>query len=237
MYLVAGTENILDCWKSPRSLISKSAVIAMDKLFGTPKHLIPFYEADDSGINHRPDLWSSVRLEDRIHYLTHKTSADFLAGPGLKTLGNRFMEILGQRIAEIGTGYEWQTRPCLYAFVQKEVFSAVVEAMCGSYLIYLNEDFPQNFFVFDRGVRHMLKGFPRWTMPKEYRARDRCLECIKEWHAYADQHFDPKSPRDDEFWEPYFGTEFIKARKDYLAKMKVIDANARASEDLGMIWA
>ncbi|CAF9907999.1 MAG: hypothetical protein HETSPECPRED_007960 [Heterodermia speciosa] len=63
------------------------------------------------------------------------------------------------------------------------------------------------------------------------------LGIIKSWHAYASQQtdFSKIGPRDPE-WEPFLGTKLIKERQRFMHEIDIMDADGRASEDLGLLF-
>lgn len=112
-----------------------------------------------------------------------------------------------------------------------------MEAVCGPHMFSLNPTFAEDFWAFDKNILSLLKGYPRWISPKAWESRDRCLQAVKSWHQYANEHYDDVEIDPDTEYEPLFSAKFIRARQQYYSKIKSITADAKASVDLGLIWA
>lgn len=74
-------------------------------------------------------------------------------------------------------------------------------------------------------------------IPEAYETRDKLLGNIKQWHAYARKHFDGTKIDVDGDADPFWGSEFIRARQDMFMSMDGFDYDALASSDFGAIWA
>lgn len=119
-----------------------------------------------------------------------------------------------------------------------EVSRAVIESMCGTYILSLNPSLISDFWEFDRRVPLLYKGFPRWLCPSVYKARKRMLVSIKKWHKYGHEHSDcTKIGPADPDWDPYWGSKLVRARQEYGLRMGTLDADALAAEDLGLLFA
>ena len=239
MWFVSGSDNISTIFKQTRDLAPKEAVlVALEYVFGLPKPAVAFYEADDSGTAFNAHPNSRVEPHNRIFYLQHKTALMHLSGPALNGLTRRFLDNLRQRISGSSIGSEWVEMPDLYPFLQMELFRASVEAMCGPIIFQLNPNFSEDFWAFDKCVPNLFKRLPRWMIPGSYKALEKALKTVKQWHAIADEQYDPSQiVPNDEGWDQYFGSKLIKDRIAYSKKMGPMDADAIASEDLGLLWA
>ncbi|KAI1205125.1 cytochrome P450 [Annulohypoxylon truncatum] len=95
----------------------------------------------------------------------------------------------------------------------------------------------EDLLVFQSHVPDFFSPFPSWFYPKAYRVRARIIDGIKRWHKYANEHSDcSKIGPEDPEWELYFGTKLIRTRLNHTLKLKEFNADARASEDLGLIF-
>lgn len=203
-----------------------------------PKEAEDSIAADNSGLGHKPKANSHIKPEHRLLYLTHSSMSKFLTGPGLKPLAARFSDNLRRRFEDLPIGHDLAEVSSLYSFLQEHVFFASMETMFGPYILSLNPDLCKDFWNFDSGVTHIAKGLPRWMIPGAYRARDRCLASVKKWHRilHANHHQTPLSGKSDSY-NPIFGADIVRYRhREMYPGMPFMDANARASEDLGMIW-
>lgn len=237
MYVVAGQEAIKAVWKEPNLHVrpyKELAVITMAKM---PKETLAFWMWDDSGHHAQPHPNSNVPPHLRIDYLTHSSVARLLTGPGLKPLADRFTKNLMARFAN--NDYvqdEWQYLPDLFLFMQDELFRSAVEAMCGERLFTVNPNFVRDFWAFNKGLPYLAKGYPRWMVPSAYRARDTVLSSLKKWHkAIASELKSPPIAMDE--WNPDFGVELVRFRHAAWSKMPLMNEDAAATEDIGMIWA
>ncbi len=239
MRFVSGFDNISTIFKETQNLAPKQAtLVALENVFGLAKPAVAFYNADDSGTSFNAHPQSTVKPQNRVFYLQYKTTLAHLSGSALNDLTGRFLENLRQRIFKSSIGSEWMDMPDLYSFLQFELFHASVEAMCGPIIFRLNPDFTEEFWEFDRCMPNLFKGYPRWMIPASYRALDKALKSVKQWHAYAHEHYDAsRIIPNDEDWDIYFGSKLIKERLEYSRKMEPMDEDAVASEDLGLLWA
>ena len=134
-------------------------------------------------------------------------------------------------------GDDWVEYPDLYRFLQLTVTRSSIETVFGSRLLELNPSFVEDFWDFEFNAPGFLHAIPRWLMPRAYRVRDRLINSFVKWHASANSHFDcSKNGPDDLEWEPNFGSKLIRTRQDGLLRMGPMDAEARASEDLGLMF-
>lgn len=241
MYLVSAADHYTTLFnnKASRSMGTKAGVLlALKNLFGTPTHVIPFYVADNSGVNAVPLPGSNVRTEHRVTYHQTRAATKHLSGSGLVQMTERFLKVLERRVHESSIDSEWTDLPDLYRFLQSEVFRAAVEAMCGSYLLPQSPTFVEDFWEFVTYVPWLSTGLPRWIFPKPYQVRDRLHNAIRNWHRLAHKHSDcTKTGADDPEWEPYFGSKLMRARQEYSMGMDFMNADALAAEDLGLIFA
>ncbi len=241
MYLVSGANHYMMLFnnKASRCTNTKGAVLlALENMFGTPSDVIPFYAADNSGVNSTPLPGSRVQPEHRITYLQVKAAHKHLSGTGLAQMTEFFLNVLKRRFSELQVRSEWVDLPDLYSFLQDEVFRAAVESLCGPHLLSQSPTFVEDFWQFVTDVPTLIKGLPRWMSPAPYRTRQRLLDAVKKWHQYASEHsnFSKTGPNDPE-WEPYFGSKLVRARQEYSSKMPWMNKDALAAEDLGLIFA
>ena len=200
-----------------------------------PNPILPLYYEDDSGPLLKPIPGSKVRPENRIRFFHTEAAHHHLAGNN--RLGERYMDTLGQKVlTNTDIGLEWIELPDLWLFIQTLVFPASTETLCGSFIVSLNPTLTQDFWAFDQSVPMLVKGLPRWSIPSAYKARDKMLSNIKRWHQFANEHSDVFKP-DQPDWDPYFGSKFVKTRQKFLTEIEIMDADGRASEDLGLLFA
>ena len=206
-------------------------------MFGMPLQARKYIASDDSGLNHKPFAESKVLPEQRIDHLTHISMGKFIHGPGLRPLAARFTQNILRGFSDLGINEEWTELPDLYRFVQKCIFDASVPAIFGQHLIQRNPSFCEDFWKFDAAVPDLAKDLPGWLIPGAIKARGRCLETIKKHHRFLFQHEKDMIPDGKTCgYNDLYGAEIIRYRHDMWSKMNGIDFDARAAEDLGLIW-
>lgn len=237
---VGNPKLIKRVFKASSILSNKPAsLLSLKWLLATPPSVIPFYEADNSGTAVNPRHGSNVRQENRINYLQHATAHKYLSGQSLLALSEQYTRVLDRNLDSLNcTTGDWASYPDLYSFLQEYVSSAAIESLMGSEILRLNPDIVRDLWTFDANVPKFLKHLPEWLIPSAYRSRRRLLSAIKRWHAHANEHSDcsKTGPQDPE-WEPYFGSKLLRARQAYALKMEPMNADARASEDMGLMFA
>ena len=133
---------------------------------------------------------------------------------------------------------EWIEFEDLYHFIREFMFSAAVESLCGTAILGINPTLTEDFWSFEDSVPTLFKQVPYWLAPRAHKARDKMLETVKKWHALANEYSDfNKLATEDPDWDPYFGSKYVKARQKLMQETGVIDADGRASEDTGLLFA
>ena len=150
----------------------------------------------------------------------------------------RFVTNFGNQIAENREiGIQWVEYPDLTDFLQRQLFKAATGSLCGPYIFSLNPNFSDDFWEYISHLPTLAKGFPRWWNPGAWKARDRCLAAITKWHLHAWANVDHEKDDETTEWDPYFGTRLMRTRYTYARKMEAMTDEARAAEDLAMIFA
>lgn len=225
--------------KGARNLNSTPGLnLVLQTFFGLPKHVVPFYEADNSGIAAAPIPGSNVPPHHRINHLRFSAAQKYLHGPHLNGMTKLFVERFGDQIAKNDEiKGDWVEFSNLTDFLQKNIFRAATSSLCGPYLLSLNPTFIDDFWEYIGDIPVLYKGLPRWWNPKAHRARDRCLAAIQKWHLHAWDHVDRSKDDDSVPWEPYFGARIMRTRYTYAKGIEATSDESRAAEDLAMIFA
>jgi hypothetical protein len=141
---------------------------ALGHAFGLPAKALSLYDEDDSGGNHLPHPSSTVEARNRIDYRVHESLTTFLEGKGLLPFWNRFSDSITERLCSMydRIGSEWVYHEDLMKTIGDEATRAVINALCGPYLLALCPEFLESFWVFDRNLQTYLQGktLPRSTM-------------------------------------------------------------------------
>ena len=241
IYLLSDFRDILRLLTQSQSITNKTyRDVAVGAVFGMPESAREFIASDDSGLSNRSDPRSQRLPHHRIDYLTHASLGKLIHGPGLKPLAQRFSQNLKFAMSRLGdsmNGDEWQEMPDLFTFMNGLIFESSVPAMFGKQLLKDHPTFCDDFWRFDSGVPDLAKAIPRLIYPKPYNARDRCLDILKKHHRFLRQACEDWSiDRNMLEYSDIYGTGLIRYRQHMWSKMEAMNDDARAAEDLGMIW-
>ena len=240
MYLADNPDHAKVFFQPTAGLASHLAItLAMKNVFGTPPDVLPLYENDDSGNLIKPMLGSKTPVEHRIRYFHNRAARRYMAGENGIRAGEGYLQILSRNLsANTSVRDEWIEAADLWLFIQDLVFPASTESICGSAILALNPTLTEDFWAFEKNIPTLLKQLPRWLAPGAYRSRDKMLGIIKRWHAYANERTDfNKVGSEDPEWDPYLGLKYMRERQRFLHNIDTMDADGRASEDLGFLFA
>lgn len=255
-YAIRGPENVKALFKNSGSCTSIPFVkFALGYAFGLPAKALRVYDKDDSGGGPVPHPDSKVEARNRVAYRDHASVARFLEGKGLVSFCNRFEDNITRKLYGLRDriGHDWEHCDDLMKVVGDEATVAILNALCGPYLLSLNPRFLADFWEFDRNLQTYLQGtafcckqryapltlftgVPWFLAPGAYAARNRVVDAVKVWQQHAREHFDESalgSDGDDVFW----GSSFFRERQEMFLDMDGFDHNAIASADFGAIWA
>lgn len=197
-----------------------------------------------------------MEARNRIDYRVHLSLARFLEGEGLSPFWNRFVDNVTQQVSGLydRVGVNWDSHADLMKLVGDETTIAIINSLCGPYLLRLNPQFLGDFWAFDRNLQTYLQGtgsnrqtemyivlmrrigMPWFLAPKAYAARKRVLNAVEVWQQHARDHCDSSTigvDGDDPFW----GSSFFRERQAMFLEMDGFDYSAIASQDFGAIWA
>ncbi len=97
LYLVAGADHLAALFRVSKYMSTKAGVlVALENIFGTPSEAIPFYAADDSGVNPIPAPKSQVKPEHRLNFFQVRAAHKHLSGNGLVRMTEHLLGVLGQ---------------------------------------------------------------------------------------------------------------------------------------------
>lgn len=233
---VTGSENITTLWRF-KELDAKAVVcFSLKNFFSTPKNSMKVYAGDSSGVSPKPHGESNIATKDRYYYQNRKAILGFFNGPGLTSMGNRFSALLTKEISRIDVSHEWTDHDDLHRFILNLLIGPAVEALCGPVLLKQNPTFGDELWRMNHDVYYFLKGYPRWFASRAYSNRDKLLRSVKGWHSFARDNFHDSCIESDGH-DPHYGSALMRARQDYLSQIDYLDADALASQDLGLIWA
>ena len=217
--------------------IDFAVILTLRLLFKLPASVNKFYLADDSEIHHIPNPGSKTAHGDRIHYHRYVTSTKFLKGPHLQGMTERFVWHLRKQVAEAkDIQDDWVDLPDFARFLQRQLFSAASYSLMGPSFLRLSPSLNDDFWDFVECLPVYMRGMPRIFNPEAHQRRERVLEGVKRYHRHAAQHAGLAKPGDP-IWDEHWGAKIMKERYTYSDNMKAITLDARASEDLTLIFA
>ena len=196
----------------------------MEHAFGCPHDLVENFRARDD-----------VDLEQQIH----SALQGMLSGARLEILAGRYQESVVDQVLEgdAKQGDDWIELPDLCSFIEKQIFQAATRAVFGPYVVELNPDVAEDFWSFNRHVKSMFMGVPRWLNGPAIKARDKMTGNVKRWQRYAADHVNIDEIPEDVEWEPYYGSKSTRIRQQLLTRRGIMDESARAAENLAFMWA
>ena len=239
VYVVTGAENISTIFRNEAYAFPSDVapIAALRNIFCLPEPALKIYKADTSGIKRQPAPWSDVKPHRRIRHLTFKATTLALSGAGLDEMNQRFAFNLAGLIHQTGYTSEWTELPELFQFVRTPIFQAAVDSMFGPHLLSLSPNFVHDFWEMEQRLQQLLKGFPNWMTPKASRARQRCLQAMKTWHKFADEHRDDIKAELKTGYEPFLGASYTRTMMKHFSAMEEMTPDAKASNSLGMLSA
>lgn len=234
-YVVQGSDNVLPLLKQ-RSLSGFLIHgLFLHRVFGLPEVAAQRYDEDDSGESTKPDSHSSVEPRNRMNHLTRRSFTSLLNGPGLTLLGKKLEENLTCRLLSIHADSGWARGNDFMDIFQTDVTSAVIDSICGPYLLRENPEFTRDLWNIDDNVLSLIFRLPRFITSKAHASQKRGLAVIKGWYAWARDNFDPGSVS-SEGDDPYWGTTYFRELLAMFASVDGFDGNAVASEVFAFLW-
>jgi hypothetical protein len=211
-------------------------VYVLKYFFGLPESVVSIYRADDSGPFPKPYVGSNVPAKDRIDHITHHGFLRALGGPGLLPTARRYMNALTARMEQENFSGEWVEMADLSNFFQDVVGSSLIECVYGPTMLRLNPEFMQDLWGFDVSVPWLARGVPSFIKPSAHKPRQKCVDQLKRWYAYAREHFDESNISPDGDGDPFWGSNLMRYRQEKLLAVKNHDDDALARMDLGLAW-
>ncbi|KAL8846387.1 MAG: hypothetical protein Q9221_008529, partial [Calogaya cf. arnoldii] len=233
---VTGANNVARLWRCKDLDATAVTSFSLKQFFLTPEQSMKVYLGDDSGISPQPHPLSNIPEKNRYYYRNRKAIVGFFNGPGLTSTGNRFSNLLVNEIRLLEVSDDWSNETDLHNFVLRVLIGPAVEAMCGPVLLDENPNFGNDFWKMDHDILYFFKAYPKWLAPSAFRNRVKLLNGVKHWHTFARDHFDATCTESDGH-DRFYGSPLMRSRQQYLTKIDGLDADAIASQDLGLLWA
>ncbi|CEJ93287.1 hypothetical protein VHEMI08886 [[Torrubiella] hemipterigena] len=236
--VIQGPENIKDIFKNS-GVCSPSILheFVLGRVFGMRENALKLYENDTSGYRRTPRAGTNIAPRNRVDFLTFQPLTEFLSGKGMDRFWYRYETNLIQRVHNRQYGQDrWTHVRNLTSLFEGDVSAAIVDALCGPYLLSRHPSFLKNLWMVDQSVDVLFRATPRIFAPKLYAQRDSLIEAVRNWHQYARSTFQIASI-DEEGDDPFWGSEIFRNRNYVLSQMDGMDSYARASADFGLIWS
>ena len=127
--------------------------------------------------------------------------------------------------------------PDFVSFVEARVFEAAVYAFFGPRMLDCNPNLASHYAEYNKNIRSLLMGWPKWMNPKAHRARDHMVDSMIRWQRFALSQQSPESILGEVKWEPLYGSRVVRERLLLLTRRGIVDERARAAEILAIMWA
>ncbi|KAI0843823.1 cytochrome P450 [Daldinia vernicosa] len=238
-FLLSEPEHVKALFRNSRRTTNTATVaFTLRNLVDLPHETVSLYLDDRSGAGLKPRKDSNVPPKRRITFLVSHNLHKFLSSRYLDGISRRYSTMLHRQINDIHVQSEWVSLPNLFNFLQRTTLVSEIEALFGLKLLELNPRFIDDLLIFTQHVPDFLRLRPWWLNPQAYRARKRLIQYVKQWHAYAQKHVDFADILDeDPDWEPFWGSKLMRVRQQYEHETGAMNSDARACEDVGLIWA
>jgi hypothetical protein len=121
-------------------------------------------------------------------------------------------------------------------FFHHQIGSAMVNSLFGPKLLEQSPEFLRDMWTFDKAIPKFWKMLPHFLMPEAYKARDRLIGSIQQWHSHARENFQPSDINLEDGTDPFWGTELIRSRQKKMLGVDKMGHEAMAIVDFGLIW-
>lgn len=237
VYFIHGPENIARLRTYPTSItLPAVTTFILKTVLGMPAYATDMYTLDDSGVATKPKPGSSVKPSNRVDHLTYANFHKHLLGEGLSGLYQSFAASLMHRLPSLDIQEKWKYCPDLEDFWLQPMTAAMNEAIAGPVLECVSPKFAADLLQYYPYLHPLMKGLPRWLIPKAYKLQRSLVRDVEIWHAIARARFqaddvDPKTGRD-----PWWGSAFMRERQKILGQIDNWDLHAIAVSDFGVFW-
>lgn len=238
IYLIQSPENISQMWRYKTTITSPTYVFFLLRyVFGMNANAAEIYNQDDSGINQTSNPRSKVAAHNRLDYFTHWSFGKYLSGNDhMIKLFNRFEKTFTNRLEALGIDEGWSQKTDIFEFWTAPLTASLIEASSGPLLECVNPNFTRDFNEFLPYIHPLIKGLPRWWIPRAYELRESLTRDVLQWQSIARARFHESDIDSDGDADPWWGSQFIRERQKFFSKVDDWDYDAIARSDLGLIW-
>ncbi|KAI0521606.1 cytochrome P450 [Xylaria bambusicola] len=240
--VVSNPDQIKRVFRACKQFSNKQlTVVALQNIFGASREVARLFENDEAldlgeaNSSHDTNEADEGQLNEHVNGFNHY-ARKYLSGSHLHFLSRLFLSNLEQNFEAMEIQSEWVHYPDLYTFLRNIVSPAATETLMGKKIFEIHPQIVDDFWSFDQAVPSLIRLFPRWLIRSQYRARDRIFDAFIKLDEFANHHVSRPSTDDPE-WEPYMGSAFLRARHDYAKFIKILPANTKAWEKMGILFA
>ncbi|PHH67385.1 hypothetical protein CDD81_155 [Ophiocordyceps australis] len=208
----------------------------LSNVFQLPKAAAETYGKDKSGDGRKPHAESLILHRNRGEFHLHSSRLRLLTGPGQASLFHRLDGNARDRLSLIGVEDDWTHLADFLNIFKHHLTAAAVDSLAGPALMARHANFAHDLWSIDENILGFLLKLPRFLNLAGHRQRDRALDAVQDWHAWARDNFYPESI-DEEGNDPFWGSAFFRDRQQLFSNMDGFDSRAMASEDLAFIWS
>lgn len=237
LYFLTGPTNVAKIRKYKTSITDPGVqTFCLIRVFGMPKKAVAMYTLDNSGILPKPRLSSNVASHNRIDFHTHAGFNHLLSGDRLINLYKRWLACFTPRLERLQIGNEWISVADIMDYWMPSLTAALNEAMAGPVLECINPNFTQDFLEFLPYVHGLMKGLPRWWLPRAFALRESLNRDFRQWHSLARTFFKESDISPDGDADPWWGCAAMRERQKLFEKVDNWGHDAMAASDFGLLW-
>ncbi|KAJ0108222.1 hypothetical protein J7T55_000187 [Diaporthe amygdali] len=236
LYIVQGAKDVLGLFRQRSQSTLFVQRLVLENAFLLPKAATRLYLQDNSGPDAKPFAGSMVRHHNRVEFHARISQQRLLLGSGQSSLFRRLFSNITMRLSSLEIGQEWENVSDLLDVFKSNLTAATVDSLAGPALLQRHPSLVKDIWTIDKNIIGLLLKMPRFMNPKAHQARDRALEAVQDWQAWARQNFTPDAV-DEEVNDPFWGSSFFRERQELFLAMDGFSYDAIASEDLSFIWS
>jgi hypothetical protein len=236
LYVLTGRQNVATIRKHKGNITDPGVhEFCLTRVFGVGQKAVNVYSSDNSGIQTKPAAASSVAPHNRVDFHTHKTFLKIFSGEGLNTMFKRWHESFSRRLDDLRIENQWTEGPDLEAFWMPSLVASLNEAIAGPVLESVNPMFTKNFMEFYPYAHSLMRGLPKWLIPRAIHLRDTLMRDFSTWHSIARAFFKDSDIEEDNT-DRWWGLSAIRDRQRLFSKVDNWDHSTLASLDFGLLW-
>ncbi|KAL8643706.1 MAG: hypothetical protein Q9226_008173, partial [Calogaya cf. arnoldii] len=178
-----------------------------------------------SGADYLNAIWkdtTKVMMSHDALNLSLSNMFDYLSGPNLAATAQIYQTAMKRQLAGVPVEDEWIEMDDLFSFARRLVANSTCETMLGAKFLAQFPDFVDSFYAYNSRIRRLLQGWPMFLIPRAWRARERCIEIMRQWRKTLNM-------------EEFDGSPMMVRRWSIFEKWNISD-DAIAAQDLGILW-